>query len=133
MNEVPLIQIYRCLCDENRLRIVHLLKQGPLCVCHFQTVLQLPQVTISKHLAYLREHGLAEGYRHEQWMIYRLPQPAPRELDLQLACLQDCVQTHPVFKQDLKRLAAIQPECCWIEEALPAASTAKASAKRSGK
>ena len=39
MNEVPLIQIYRCLCDKNRLRIVHLLKQGPLCVCHFQTVL----------------------------------------------------------------------------------------------
>ena len=54
MKPVPLVQIYRCLCDENRLRIVHLLKQGPLCVCHFQTILQLPQVTISKHLAYLR-------------------------------------------------------------------------------
>lgn len=125
MNAVPLIQIYRCLCDANRLRIVHLLKQGPLCVCHFQTVLQLPQVTISKHLAYLREHRLAERHRHEQWMIYRLPQPAPRELDLQLACLQDCVQTHPVFKQDLKRLRAIQSECCWIEGVLSPASKAR--------
>ena len=39
-----LVQMYRCLCDETRLRILHLLKQGPLCVCHFQDILQLPQV-----------------------------------------------------------------------------------------
>ena len=27
-----LVQIYRCLCDKTRLRILHLLKQGPLSV-----------------------------------------------------------------------------------------------------
>ena len=130
MKPVPLVEIYRCLCDENRLRIVHLLKQGPLCVCHFQTILKLPQVTISKHLAYLREHGLAESHRHEQWMIYRLPVAASPELHLQLACLQDCVQTHPVFKEDLKRLAGIESECCWIEGVLPPAPAVKPSRKK---
>jgi DNA-binding transcriptional ArsR family regulator len=68
-----MIQIYRCLCDETRLRILHLLKQGPLCVCHFQEILQLPQVAVSKHLAYLRRTGMVEARRHEQWMIYSLP------------------------------------------------------------
>lgn len=125
MVDSPLIQIYRCLCDETRLRIVHLLSRGPLCVCHFQEVLQVPQVAISKHLAYLRKHGLVASRRHEQWMIYALPPQPSKELDLQLACLQDCVQTHPIFRQDLKRLAGIKSECCWIEGVLPATPRAK--------
>ena len=63
-------------------------------------------------------------------MIYRLPAPPSPELHLQLACLQDCVQTHPVFKEDLKRLAGIESECCWIEGVLPAVPAAKPSRKK---
>ena len=111
---MKLVQIYRCLCDETRLRILHLLMQGPLCVCHFQDVLKLPQVAISKHLAYLREHGMVQTRRHAQWVIYRLPRKRSAELNLQLRCLQDCVQSHRVFKQDLKNLKKIQCACDWI-------------------
>jgi len=114
---MKLVQIYRCLCDETRLRILHLLKQGPLCVCHFQTILKLPQVAVSKHLAYLRAKGLVTAKRHQKWMIYSLPEKAPAELDLQLRCLQDCVQSYPVFREDLKRLRKIQCDCNWVEEA----------------
>src|SRR5664279_387768 len=89
-----LVQIYRCLCDKRRLRILNLLKQGPLCVCHFQDILQLPQVAVSKHLAYLRKTGMVEARRHEQWMIYSLPASPGRELDLQLRCLQDLSLIH---------------------------------------
>ena len=115
-----LVQMYRCLCDETRLRILHLLKQGPLCVCHFQDILQLPQVAVSKHLAYLRRTGMVEARRHEQWMIYSLPASPGRELDLQLRCLQDCVQTEPVFRADLRRLKGLGPKCNWIPGALEA-------------
>src|SRR5271165_6795040 len=117
---MKLLQIYRCLCDETRLRILHLLAQGPLCVCHFQTILRLPQVAVSKHLAYLRGKGLVVAKRHEKWMIYRLPEKAPAELDLQLRCLQDCVQSHPIFRDDLKRLQKIRGDCGWVEEAASA-------------
>jgi ArsR family transcriptional regulator len=112
-----LLQIYRCLCDETRLRILHLLAQGPLCVCHFQDILHLPQVAISKHLAYLRANGLVQAQRHEKWMIYQLPKNAPAELDLQLRCLQDCVQSNPVFRDDSKRLKKMRCECEWVEDA----------------
>ena len=47
---IELIQIYQCLCDPTRLRILHLLTQTPLCVCHFQEIFNEPQVKISKHL-----------------------------------------------------------------------------------
>jgi ArsR family transcriptional regulator len=113
---MKLLEIYRCLCDETRLRILHLLTQGPLCVCHFQTILEVPQVAISKHLAYLRGRGLVTAQRHEQWMIYRLPEPSPHELHLQLQCLQDCVQAYPVFKGDLRRLKTLQRDCGWVAE-----------------
>ena len=114
---MKLVQIYRCFCDETRLRILHLLTRGPLCVCHFQSILRAPQVAVSKHLAYLRANRLVIAQRHGQWMIYRLPDPAPEELDLQLRCLQDCVQTHPIFRADLKRLKNLRCECKWVEEA----------------
>ena len=120
-----LVQIYRCLCDETRLRILHLLKQGPLCVCHFQEILQLPQVAASKHLAYLRRTGMVEARRHEQWVIYSLPVCPGRELDLQLRCLQDCVQTEPVFRSDLRRLKALGPKCNWVPKALVAGPPAR--------
>ncbi len=124
MQPQPLIQIYNCLCDETRLRMVHLLAQSPLCVCHLQDILGLTQVAASKHLAYLRRHRLVEARRHEQWMIYSLPAARPRELDWQLRCLQDCLPTHPVFRDDLRRLKARQADCCWVAEAVGAASTA---------
>lgn len=116
-----LIEIYKCLCDETRLRILHLLAQGPLCVCHFQEILGLDQVPISKHLAYLREHKMVVARRHEQWMIYNLPKDRGGELDLQLRCLQDCVLSNPIFRNDLKRLKKVQAGCGWIAEAVAGA------------
>lgn len=101
---MELVSIYQCLCDRTRLRLLHLLAQGPLCVCHFQALLQEPQVKISKHLGYLRVRGMVVGERRGNWMIYSLPAKLPRELAANLACLQDCVQEDPVFRRDLARL-----------------------------
>ena len=116
---MSLVQIYQCLCDPTRLRILHLLSQGPLCVCHFQEVLDEPQVKISKHLAYLKANGLVEARRDPNWMIYSLPARRSRELKANLACLQDCVEEDPVFQRDAERLrrsrhefAASSPICC---------------------
>jgi ArsR family transcriptional regulator, arsenate/arsenite/antimonite-responsive transcriptional repressor len=108
---MKLLEIYRCLCDETRLRILNLLTKGPLCVCHFQSILDLPQVAVSKHLAYLRKHALATATRQGQWMVYQLPEKRSKELHLQLQCLQDCVRSIPVFQQDLKRLKKLQCGC----------------------
>jgi ArsR family transcriptional regulator len=105
------------------LRIFHLLAQSPLCVCHLQDVLDLSQVAASKHLAYLRKRGLVESRRHEQWMIYSLPKERPRELDWQLSCLQDCLPSHPVFREDLRKLKALRSDCCWVDEVVGATTS----------
>jgi len=33
---MKLIKIYKCFCDETRLRILNLLLRSPLCVCHLE-------------------------------------------------------------------------------------------------
>lgn len=116
---VDLIKIYQCFCDRTRLRILHLLCQGPLCVCHFQELLGEPQVKISKHLAYLKSRGLAAAKREGNWMIYRLPTKPSPELKRNLACLQDCVSEDAIFQRDLEKwrkfaakIGEDSPLCC---------------------
>jgi ArsR family transcriptional regulator len=127
---VKLIEIYQCLCDETRLRILHLLTHAPLCVCHFQTVLKESQVNISKHLRYLKAHGLVEVRQHRNWRIYQLPQKQSFELRRHLQCLQDCVQENNLFREDLKRLKAVSAEASSIVKdcCAPSRSTARAKA-----
>ena len=104
---MKLLAVYKCLCDETRLRILNLLAVSPLCVCHIQSILRISQVVSSQHLAYLRERGLAVGQRYRSWMIYSLPTDRPAGLDANLQCLQDAVQTEPVFRKDRERLAKL--------------------------
>ncbi|MEO6005256.1 MAG: metalloregulator ArsR/SmtB family transcription factor [Opitutus sp.] len=116
---MSLVQVYQCLCDQTRLRILHLLAEGPLCVCHFQDVLDEPQVKISKHLGYLKARGMVEARREANWMVYSLPARPSRESKANLACLQDCTREDPVFRRDAERLrkarghfAESSPICC---------------------
>ncbi len=68
-------QRFKALSDETRLRILTLLTAGELCVCDLMAVLDLPQSTVSRHLAYLRNTGLVEDRRRGVWMYYRLTPP----------------------------------------------------------
>lgn len=111
-------RIYDCLCDRTRLRILHLLLEGPLCVCHFQEVLREPQVKISKHLGYLKRNGLVESQRCANWSVYRLPTRRSAPLEANLACLQDCAREERIFAEDARRLRGLRrrwpaetPEC----------------------
>jgi ArsR family transcriptional regulator len=106
---MELVKIYECLCDVTRLRVLNVLAQGPLCVCHFQEILGEPQVKISKHLGYLRTRGLVECQREGNWMVYSLPAKPSSELKKNLACLQDCAGDNPAFQKDLARLRKLAP------------------------
>jgi ArsR family transcriptional regulator len=116
---MDLVAIYQCLCDHTRLRILNLLAQGPLCVCHIQDVLGEPQVKISKHLGYLKTHGAVEVRREGYWRIYSLVAKPDRTLAANLACLQDAASEDKTFRRDLEKLkslrakiAADAPACC---------------------
>ncbi|MHB8793083.1 MAG: ArsR/SmtB family transcription factor [Thermoleophilia bacterium] len=65
-------QTFKALSDETRLRILGLLLDGELCVCELMASLDLPQSTVSRHLAYLKNSGLVSDRRRGIWMHYRI-------------------------------------------------------------
>jgi ArsR family transcriptional regulator len=132
LQAVSLVRIYQCLCDQTRLRILSLLGEGELCVCHIQDILDEPQVKVSKHLAYLRARGMVESRKEANWMIYRLPAKPSRELSANLACLQDCARENAQFRRDTgkrrrlgERTSADGAPCC-----TPYATARKSSSTR---
>lgn len=70
MREIALF--YAALSDETRLRLLSLMRDGEVCVCHLQSVLKTNQPKISRHLAYLRRAGLVIARRDGKWTHYRL-------------------------------------------------------------
>ena len=67
-----LTEVYAALADPTRLRILSLLREDEICVCHIHASLDVPQPTASRHLAYLRKSGLVEARRDGSWIHYRL-------------------------------------------------------------
>ena len=115
---MQITQIYKCLCDTQRLRILNLLQAGPLCVCHLMEILGADQVKISKQLRYLKEQGMVRGERRAQWMVYRLSETDNPLLHENLKCLQDLAGEELSFQRDLEKrrklLASLSGEaaCC---------------------
>ena len=78
-------RMFKALADETRLRILGLLlSQGELCVCDIMAALQLPQSTVSRHMAYLRNSGWVDDRRMGLWVYYQVT-PAGSALRQELA------------------------------------------------
>jgi ArsR family transcriptional regulator len=106
----PVDRMFRAVSDPTRLRILNLLLQGELCVCDIVNMLRIPQPTISRHLAYLRESELVEARRDGLWMHYHLTTPQTSFHKKLLDCLACCFQDVPQLAKDAKRLN--RTRCC---------------------
>lgn len=100
-------RLLRTLGKDRRLRLVHALSRGELCVCELVDTLRRPQYEVSRDLAALRELGLVEDRHEGSWVYYSIPAqvredaflggllrliegqlPADGEVRLDLACLE---------------------------------------------
>jgi ArsR family transcriptional regulator, arsenate/arsenite/antimonite-responsive transcriptional repressor len=102
----PIKTIFRALSDRTRLRILNLLQDGEICVCHLVAVLDSPQPTVSRHLAYLRKAGLVVARKEGLWMHYRLAPVRNNCHKLLLNCLASHFQEEKCFGKDSGRLRA---------------------------
>ena len=101
--------VYAALADATRLRILALLRDGEICVCHIHASLDVPQPTASRHLAYLRKAGLVDARREGIWMHYRLtPQPNPVVAAVVSAALHALSHTDASVKDERRLQVARQ-------------------------
>src|ERR1041385_7304492 len=95
--------LFKALADKTRLRILALLGNNEVCVCHLHDTLGLPQPTVSRHLAYLRNSGLVAVRRDGVWMHYQVSRSLPpviqRVVDESVRALQQL----PATTQDRKQ------------------------------
>ncbi len=104
------IELFKAFADPVRLRIMSLLADGEVCVCHLHEALKLPQSTVSRHLAYLRKRGLVLGRKEGLWVHYRLAKPSG-ELHRKLVdCIGACHPAIELLKQD--RQCLNRRSCC---------------------
>jgi Bacterial regulatory protein, arsR family len=65
-------RIHHALADQNRLTILHLVRDQPLCVCVINRFMRISDSKLSYHLTILKDAGLIEGEYHGNWIIYSI-------------------------------------------------------------
>ena len=71
-DEKKVSTIFKALCDENRVRILALLKRGEKCACKLLEALDIVQPTLSHHMKILCDSGLVVSRKEGKWMHYSL-------------------------------------------------------------
>ncbi len=72
-----LVEVAKALGHPARLRVLAMLRHGPLCVCQMTSVLDLAGSTVSVHLSELRRAGLVAEQKRGKWVHYRLITAGP--------------------------------------------------------
>jgi ArsR family transcriptional regulator len=101
-------KLFRVFADPVRLRLISLLSEGrELCVHHMHETLGLPQPTVSRHLAYLRKHGLVATRKEGLRVHYRLAKPtSPLHRSL-LVCVAACLGDEAAIAHDRERVERV--------------------------
>lgn len=104
------IELFKAFADPVRLRLLNLLLGGEVCVCHLHDALDLPQSTVSRHLAYLRRRGLVVGRKEGLWVHYRLARPVGELHRMLIGCLEVCSKEIDALGRDRRKLD--DGSCC---------------------
>lgn len=102
-----LSQIYDMLSDKNRLRILKLLEQRPLCVCELTHVLGIRQPSVSRHLRKLKKTGLIESRQDGQWHEYFINRKSDEYTRILMGLLSGWINDDPVIVEDIKKAEQI--------------------------
>ena len=72
MDERKTALIFKAFCDENRIRILKMLRNGEKCACKMLDELNVTQPTLSHHMKILCESGIVVGRKEGKWMHYSI-------------------------------------------------------------
>ena len=72
MDHKKMSVMFKALCDENRLRILQLLRDGERCACSLLEEMRVTQPTLSHHMKILCDAGVVVGRKEGKWMHYSI-------------------------------------------------------------
>ena len=74
------LTMFKALANQHRIHILEALRDGELCACELQVVLDAPQSTVASHLRELKDAGLVKTRRQGKWTYYRIGDTAVLQL-----------------------------------------------------
>lgn len=101
--EQELMKILKAISDENRLRIMNLLRNGELCVCEIESVLNLNQSNASRHLGKLTDANIINSYKKAQYVYFALNKESLENHEF-LSKLLEELDTMEKYKRDMEIL-----------------------------
>jgi ArsR family transcriptional regulator, arsenate/arsenite/antimonite-responsive transcriptional repressor len=131
------VQVQKAIAHPVRLRILAMLRGGPLCGCQISAVVRLAASTVSEHLSELRKAGLVSLKKEGRWVEYSLA--ASGATETVLSAVWSEVEADPVIRADAIVIRALRKvpldELCSVSMDLsrlerPAVGTAVARAER---
>lgn len=102
-----LLNTFKVLSDETRVRLLVMLYHKKLCVCELCGVLEESQPKISKHLAKLRDMGFVKDERQEQFIFYYL-NTDNKMLNKILEEIIDNIDEYPTLSKELQQLEGVE-------------------------
>ena len=71
-DEQDIACIFKALSDENRIRILKLLRSGEKCACKLLEELNISQPTLSHHMKILCDAGIVNSRKEGKWTHYAM-------------------------------------------------------------
>jgi ArsR family transcriptional regulator len=95
-----MVDIFKALSEESRLRILTLLMEREMCVCEIEVCLSMTQSNASRHLTVLKNCGILQYYKKGQWAYYRISKSFITEHKILWEYLQQTLVELPTYKAD---------------------------------
>ena len=109
---ITLVMQIKALGDENRFRIMMMLRKRALCSCEILDVLDIAGGTLSAHIKVLKEAGLVRADKQGRWIEYRI---ADEGVDQLMETLESRIVQETTILRDRKAIGSISREECSIK------------------
>lgn len=94
----------KALSDETRMRILNLLKDGDLCVCEIEVLLDINQSNASRHLNKLTNAKIIEYYKVAKYVYYKLNENTIKKYPFIKEIIENQTLKLELFNKDYERL-----------------------------
>jgi len=113
-----MVNIFKALGDENRLRIMSIIVKRKVCVCELENTLDLSQSNVSRHLNKLKLSGLIKSTKKAQWIYYEMNDVFFNNNKNLLTYLNTIFNNEAIYLEDNKKfkeykvISCEEPGCC---------------------
>ncbi len=103
-----MVDIFKLLADENRIKIFIMLFHDEYCVCDVERFLNMKQANVSKHLVKFKALNLLAIRKEQKWIHYAISDQAKKDL----THLVEYIKTHALYLGLTTQLSVFEKNIC---------------------